>query len=189
MQAVALKHRLDRQNQALARKEAEVEELKEQVVPDYKAKEMMNELREAAPQCGNSDRSQVQYKPRWGSTASVRSWIREAVGKSENQSFNDLCSEVANKGARFGKKNGWTGKITFICAIIPQDSYKYNENYSKWWYYEYDLIGKYYCLFLKVDHDRQADRKLSKPIIDEIQNQATHYGFAVALLNQDEEAN
>ena len=57
MQAVALKHRLDKQQQALARKQAEVEELKEQVVPDYKAKEMMNELREAAPQCGNSDRS------------------------------------------------------------------------------------------------------------------------------------
>ena len=49
MQAVALKHRLDKQQQELAQKQAEVEELKEQVVPEYKVKEMMNELREAAP--------------------------------------------------------------------------------------------------------------------------------------------
>lgn len=165
-----------------------VEELKEQVNPAIRAKELMDELREAAPQCGTSSRSLVQYKPRWGSTASVRNWIREAVGKDENQCFDDLCSEIAQKGANLGKKQGWTGKITFICAIIPQEEYQFSENYTKWWYYEYDLIGKYYCLFLKVDHDRQADRKHSKPIIDEIKKQATHYGFAVALLNQEEEA-
>lgn len=44
----------------------------------------------------------------------------------------------------------------------------FQENYTKWWYYEYDLMGNYYFLFLKVDHDRQADKKLALPIIDEL---------------------
>lgn len=121
MQAVALKHRLNAQERALAQKQAEVEELKEQVGPTVKAKELMDELRETTFLCQQSNRCVVQFKPRWGSTASVRKWIRDAVEKNENQSFNDLCSEVARRGAENGKKNGWTGKITFICAIIPQD--------------------------------------------------------------------
>ena len=51
MQAVALKHRLNAQERALAQKQAEVEELKEQVVPTIKAKELMDELRETTFLC------------------------------------------------------------------------------------------------------------------------------------------
>ena len=51
MQAVALKHRLNAQERALAQKQAEVEELKEQVGPTVKAKELMDELRETTFLC------------------------------------------------------------------------------------------------------------------------------------------
>jgi len=49
MQAVALKHRLNAQERALAQKQAEVEELKEKAVPTINTKELLDELREAAP--------------------------------------------------------------------------------------------------------------------------------------------
>ena len=118
-----MKHRLEKQQQALAKKQAEMEALKAEVDPAERVKDLMTELRKTEPLCRDSNRSQVQFKPKWGSTASVRKWIREAVGKDKNKSFKDLCSEVANKGVTFAKKNGWTGKISFVCAIIPQDSY------------------------------------------------------------------
>ena len=49
MQAVALKHRLNAQERALAQKQAEVEELKEKAATTINTKELMDELREAAP--------------------------------------------------------------------------------------------------------------------------------------------
>ena len=49
MQAVALKHKLAAQEKALAQKQAEVEVLKETQDPAVKAKQDMDELREAAP--------------------------------------------------------------------------------------------------------------------------------------------
>ena len=94
------------------------------------------------------------------------------MGKTENQSFDDLCREVAQKGFNGGKQANWTGKISFVAAIIPVDTFSFNENYTKWWYYEYDLMDKYVFLFLKIDHDRQSDKKLARPIIDEIRAQA-----------------
>ena len=142
--------------------------LKETQDPAVKAKQDMDELREAAPQCTKTERCETRYNPRWGSTEAVRKWIRAAVGKTENQSFDDLCSEVAEKALGQGKQAGWSGKITFVSAIIPQDKFQFQENYTKWWYYEYNLMDKYYFVFKKVDHDRQADKKLARPIIDEL---------------------
>ena len=172
MQAVALKHKLANQEKALKEKQALVEVLKETQDPSIKAKEDMDELREAAPQCEKTTRCETRYKPRYCSTEAVRKWIREAVGKTENQSFNELCTEVAQRGMAQGKQAGWSGKITFICAIIPQENFEFSENYTKWWYFEYDLMGKYYFLFMKVDHDRQSDKKYARQIIDEIKTQA-----------------
>lgn len=142
--------------------------LKETQDPTIKAKEDMDELREAAPQCMKTQRCETRYNPKWGSTEGVRKWIREAVGKTENQSFQDLCTEVVEKALAGAKKVNWSGKITFVAAIIPQDEFQFQDNYTKWWYYEYDLAEKYYFVFLKVDHDRQADKKLARPIIDEL---------------------
>lgn len=51
MQAVVLKHKLKEQEKVLQEKQAEVEELKETQDPTIKAKQEMDELREAAPQC------------------------------------------------------------------------------------------------------------------------------------------
>ena len=57
-----------------------MEALKAEVDPAENNKNLLSELRKTEPMCRDSNRSQVQYKPKWGSTASVRKWIREAVG-------------------------------------------------------------------------------------------------------------
>ena len=95
MQAVALKHKLKEQEKVLAEKQAEVEVLKETQDPAVKAKHLMDELRESAPQVTKTERCETRYNPRWGSTEAIRKWVREAVGKTENQSFEDLTRDVA----------------------------------------------------------------------------------------------
>ena len=65
-----------------------------------------------------------------------------------------MCEEVAKKALDGGKKAGWSGKFTFLSQIISQEDYGYQEKYAKWWYYEYDLNGQYFFVFMKIDHDR-----------------------------------
>jgi len=55
----SMKHRLERQQQALAKKEAEMEALKAEVDPNERVKDLMSELRKTEPLCRDSNRSQV----------------------------------------------------------------------------------------------------------------------------------
>ena len=42
-----------------------------------------------------------------------------AFDKKENTTFDDICTDVANKAIDGGKKAGWSGKFTFLCQIVP----------------------------------------------------------------------
>ena len=55
-----MKHRLEKQQQALAaKKQAEMEALKAEVDPAERVKDLMSELRKTEPLCRDSNRSQV----------------------------------------------------------------------------------------------------------------------------------
>ena len=54
-----MKHRLEQQQQALAKKQAEMEALKAEVDPAERVKDLMSELRKTEPLCRDSNRSQV----------------------------------------------------------------------------------------------------------------------------------
>lgn len=64
---------------------------------------------------------------------------------------------MAEKCLAGAKTAGWSGKFTFVCAIIPKEEFVFDEKYKKWWFYEFELYEKYNLIFLKVDHDRTAD--------------------------------
>ena len=55
----SMKHRLEKQQQALAKKQAEMEALKAEVDPAERVKDLMSELRKTEPLCRDSNRSQV----------------------------------------------------------------------------------------------------------------------------------
>ena len=82
--------------------------------------------------------------------------------------------------------SGTFGKFTFVSVILPIDQFSYDEKYKKWWYYEFDLDGKFLLIFMKVDHDRKEDVKVAKLYIEELRNQKQQ-GFALAALNHEYE--
>ena len=62
--------------------------------------------------------------------------------------------------------------------------FNFHEKYTKRWYYEFDLGGKFFFIYLKVDHDRSADAKVAGPTIEELRNQKV-LGFGLASLNHE----
>ena len=71
-----------------------------------------------------------------------------------------------------------------MSAILPKGEYNFDEKYKKWWYYEYDLDGKYTCVFIKADHDRAAEAKIAGPVIEELREQ-NQLGFGLVSLNHE----
>jgi len=156
IQAGILKNKLKQKEKVLSQKRSEVDEL-EQSTEDraLRSKKELEKLREAAPQCAKTERCETRYNPRWGSTEAIRKQIREAIGRVDNESLDDVVNEITTRALAGGQKAGWSGKITFCAAIVRQDKFQFKDNFAKWWYYEYDLDGKYFFIFMKVDHDRQ----------------------------------
>ena len=70
----------------------------------------------------------------------------------------------------------------FIQAIYPAGEHEYDDIYKKTLYFEYDLCGKWTCIFFKMDLDRKEDKKYAYPIIDKIKS-SKHRGFAMLTIN------
>ena len=118
MQAGILKHKLKQKEKVLSEKRAQEDDLQDTQDLALRSKQELDQLRKAAPQCIKTDRCETRYNPRWGSTEAVRKQIREAIGKTENQTLEDIVKEIAQKAQAGGEKAGWSGKITFCAAIV-----------------------------------------------------------------------
>lgn len=156
------------------------------VTDKYKSKQLLKALRDAGYQFTVTDRCEKRYNPKWCHTNACKNMLINALDRQETTDFDQVCLEIVNKAAEGGRKAGWSGKFTFIAQIIRQDEFDFQEKYKKWWYYEYDLNQKYFFIFMKVDHDRQADKKLAGPIVDEL-NSMNNLGFGISVLNHDKD--
>ena len=111
-------------------------------------------IRDAGYNFTKTERCEKRYNPKWGHTEACKNWIMNAFDRKENDNFDDICTDVANKAIEGGKKAGWSGKFTFLCQIVPIEEFEFKDSFKKWWYYEFDLNGKYFFIFMKIDHDR-----------------------------------
>lgn len=92
--------------------------------------------------------------------------------------------ERAWQGAEKAK---WAGRISFLAMAIHQSAYTFDKTYKAWWYYEYDIDGRYYFIFMKIDSDKKSDAKLAEVIINELRFQQQHLGFAIHRMNENKQ--
>merc|ERR1712151_1295997 len=128
--------------------------MQENVSDSYKNKKLVQGLRDDGYQFTVTDRCEKRYNPKWCHTNACKNMLMNAIDKPENNTFDDVCKEIVKKAIDGGTKAGWSGKFTFLGQIIGQDEYQFDAKFKKWWYYEYDMNGKYFFIFMKIDHDR-----------------------------------
>ena len=106
------------------------------------------------------------------STEKCKQWLVTAIVRPENQSFDDVCAEVARLAKEEVEKVNWMIKITFSCAVVTKKDYKMDEDYKKWWYYEFDLNGEQLFVFICTFHGNSSQIQAATSIIESMREQA-----------------
>ena len=116
-----------------------------------------------------NSRSKTIYQPKWGCTAAYKKLLIEGFKDENNANFDDVCKSVVAGYHAAATKAGWSGKLSFLCVIMKSEDYVFDEKYQRtgFYYFEYNLDGRYSAVFMKVDHDRKEDIKISGPFIEE----------------------
>ena len=68
-------------------------------------------------------RSKTIYQPKWGCTAAYKKLLIEGFGDANNANFDDVCKSVVDGYHAAATKAGWTGKLSFLCAIMKSEDY------------------------------------------------------------------
>ena len=131
-----------------------------------------------------TDNCQQKYVPKWAATLAWKKMLVEAFDDEKNEIFNQICESCVQQFSQRALDNGWKDMKCFIQAIYPSGEYVYDDVYKKTLYFEYDLCGKWTCIFFKMDLDRKEDKTYAYPIIEKIKS-SNHRGFAMLIINDN----
>ena len=144
----------------------------------------VDELRGRGIEMRPTNNCQQKYVPKWAATLAWKRMLVEAFDDERNTVFNHICETCVRQFSETALENGWKDMKCFIQAIYPVEEYVYDDVYKKTLYFEYDLAGKWTCIFFKMDLDRKEDKKYAYPIIEKIKK-SKHSGFAILIINDN----